>query len=66
MTNVKMSVKGSILTIEVDLSAEGRLSETGKSTVLGTSHGNQKLEDPRFPGVKVGVNVFKLVDKPAK
>lgn len=55
--NVMTSVKGNILTIEVDLSKVGSSSKSGKSLTIATTGGNQTL-----PGydklVKVGVNVY--------
>ena len=57
MTNCKMTLKGNILTIEVDLSKKGTLSTTGKSLVIGSTNGN--VEVPGKEEIKVGVNVYK-------
>jgi hypothetical protein len=57
MTNLKMTVKGNILTIEVDLSKKGTPSTTGKSLVIGSTNGN--VEVPGKEDIKIGVNVYK-------
>lgn len=56
MENMKMIVKGDILHIEVDLSAKGTPSKTGKTIVIATSRGSAKI-----PGreERVGLNVFR-------
>lgn len=54
MFNVKSSVKGNVLTLEIDLGAAGRQSASGKSIVLASTQGNQTIGD-----VKVGLNVYK-------
>ena len=56
MTNVTMDVKGTILTITVDLSKRNGLSSTGKSQVIATTKGNADI--PGHPGVKLGLNVY--------
>lgn len=56
MENVKMSVKGDVLTIEVDLKHRGEKSSTGKSTRVASTEGN--VECPENPAIKVGLNIF--------
>jgi hypothetical protein len=56
MENVKCTIKNNKLTIEVDLSIEGKPSTSGKSLVLASTHGNVKLENS---DVTVGLNVYK-------
>jgi len=56
MKNVKASVKGSILTLTIDLAEKGETSASGKSLVVASTHGNVELKDA--PGVKVGLNIF--------
>ncbi len=56
MKNVKASVKGSILTLTIDLSEKGEASASGKSIVIASTKGNVELKDA--PGVNVGVNVY--------
>lgn len=57
MENVKMSVSGDKLTIEVDLKHRGAKSSTGKTTRVASTEGNIAI-----PGysedLKVGLNVF--------
>lgn len=57
MQNVKMEVKGNVLTITVDLSKTYGNSKSGKSVVIATTGGN--ADAPGGNGVKVGLNVYK-------
>jgi len=56
MTNVKTSVKGNILTIEIDLSQEHGPSKSGKTTIIASTGGNVVV-----PGtdVTLGLNAYK-------
>lgn len=56
MRNVKMVVKGSILTIEVDLSKRMGLSSSQKSMIIASTDGSTKLEGD--DQVSVGLNVY--------
>ena len=56
MENVKATVKGSILTLEVDLSKRGAKSSTGKTVRVASTEGNVPCEG--FPDIKIGLNVF--------
>ncbi len=56
MTNVKTSIKGKILTIEVDLSKRFGKSASGKTTVIATSSGNQVVDVES--GATLGLNVY--------
>ena len=58
MKNVKTSVEGDILTIEVDLSKDFGPSTSGKTIIIGSSMGNKPI-DRKHPDVRVGVNVYK-------
>lgn len=58
MENVEMRVEGNILHITVDLTHSYGSSASGKSTIIATTKGNQEL--PGHPGIKVGVNVFRI------
>jgi hypothetical protein len=55
--NVAGRVDGTKLTLEIDLSAAGSPSASGKTTVLASSRGNQ----PVGPGVFLGINVFRKI-----
>lgn len=57
-SNVRYSIdtKG-IMTLTVDLNAEGGLSASGKSVVIASSEGNQRT--PEAPGVSIGLNVYR-------
>jgi hypothetical protein len=56
MKNVSMKVDGNILTIQVDLSKNFGPSNSGKTTVIATTEGNQSVEGREE--VKVGLNVY--------
>ena len=56
MENVKMSVNGTKLTIEVDLTHRGEKSATGKTVRVASTLGN--IECPENPAIKVGLNIF--------
>lgn len=56
MRNVKMTVKGTILTIEVDLSKRMGLSGSKKTMIIGSTDGSTKLEGD--DQVSVGLNVY--------
>lgn len=56
MKNVKMSVKGDTLTIEVDLKARLGKSASGKSITVASSEGNVVVEG--HPEIKLGLNVY--------
>lgn len=49
----KDGAKKNVLVITVDLDAEKELSDSGKSLVIGTTHGNIQVE-----GVTVGLTVY--------
>lgn len=49
---------GSKLTLEIDLSAPGSPSASGKSLVIASTRGNVTLDTPAGP-VKVGLNVYR-------
>jgi len=57
MENVKVEVKGNELILTVDLSKEVGPSKTGKTIIIGTSSGNEKV--PGNSEIQFGLNVFK-------
>lgn len=57
MENVTMEVKGNELILRVDLSKDLGASKSGKTTVIGSSKGNQPV--PGKAGIFVGLNVYK-------
>ena len=61
MRNIKMEVKGDILTLTVDLSKTFGPSKSGKTTVIASSLGNQPCPDNEE--VKIGLNVYKKLDQ---
>ena len=58
MKNVEMRVEGNVLHIAVDLDKDFGPSASGKTTIIATTKGNQEL--PGRPGIKVGLNVYKV------
>ena len=56
--NIEVEVKGSKLTIKVDLSKDLGESKSGKSRVIATSSGAIKLDD----GTRINMTVY----RPAK
>jgi hypothetical protein len=55
--NVKVDVKGAILTLTVDLTKEFGRSASGKTTIVASSEGNADV--PEHDGYKIGLNVYK-------
>ena len=53
--NVTTNVDGDTLTITVNLSKSFGRSKSGKSTIIATSEGNQKLNDDTY----IGLNIYK-------
>ena len=64
MRNVKTTLKGKILTIEIDTSATPVLSASEKSKVIGTTEGNVSV-DGLGPEFRLGVN-YQTVPKAPK
>lgn len=58
MQNVEMKVEGTELVITVDLSKEFGRSKSGKTIIIASSQGNQKLDGPDGD-VVMGLNVYK-------
>ena len=58
MENVKMSVNGTKLTIEVDLAHRGAKSSTGKTVRVASTEGNIAIPGYENADLKVGLNVF--------
>ena len=56
MENVKMSVAGDKLIIEVDLSKRGAKSSTGKTVRVASTDGNVPIDG--YPEIKCGLNIF--------
>lgn len=57
MQNVKMAVKGNILTISIDLAKDFGPSASGKSISIASTKGN--VEVPGKKGTIVGLNVYR-------
>lgn len=59
MKNLKTEIKKNILTITVDLSKDFGNSKSGKSQVIASSEGNQKIEGTE--DIKLGLNIYRPV-----
>ena len=57
MENVTVEVKGEKLVLTVDLTKNLGASKSGKTTVIGSTKGNQPV--PGKAGMFVGLNVYK-------
>ena len=62
MKNVKLDISSNKLTITIDLSQTNGLSKSGKSLVIASTEGNQKIETA-FGEIHLGVNAYKMLDK---
>ena len=60
MLNVKTTVKGKILTIEIDLSERHGKSASGKTTVIASTQGNVQIDSAT--GATLGLNVYTKQD----
>jgi hypothetical protein len=56
MRNIKMEVKGTILTLTIDLSQTFGRSKSGKTTIIASTDGNVNVQGS---DAKLGVNVYK-------
>jgi hypothetical protein len=61
--NIKMAVKGSTLTITIDLKKSLGLSQSGKNTLIAKAGGNILIPGApkEYETVRVGLNVYKPV-----
>ena len=55
MRNVNMTVKGNVLTITCDLGADKIPSSTGKTLIVASTEGNQKVPGSEFV---LGLNLY--------
>lgn len=55
MKNVKMTVDGDKLTIEIDLTKDFGLSKTGKTSVVASTGGFAEVDGK--PGLKLNLNL---------
>lgn len=56
-----MTVKGNILTVEIDLSKRYGDSKSGKTIQIATTAGN--VSCPEFSDIKIGLNVYTKKEK---
>jgi hypothetical protein len=60
MENIKVAVKGKILTLTIDLSKRLRESGSGKNTIIATTKGNTRIEGTE---VVMGLNIYTKSEK---
>jgi len=53
--NVSYEVNGKTLTITVDLSAQGQISRSGKSSLIASTRGNAQVTQ----GIYLGLNIYR-------
>jgi len=58
MQNVQIETKGNQIVITVDASKTVGPSRSGKTTIIATTGGNQKVQTPDGE-IVIGVNVYK-------
>ena len=56
MKNVELTVEGTMLTIQVDLSKDFGPSSSGKTTIIATTEGNVTIPNREE---KIGLNIYK-------
>jgi hypothetical protein len=56
-SNVHVTTDGKVTVITVDMSKVVKVSESGKSSVIGTTNGNKTLPC----GAKLGVNIYRAI-----
>jgi len=56
----KITVTGSKMIIEIDLSAKGEPSKSGKTIVISSTRGNKKIKTDTGE-VTLGMNLYKAV-----
>lgn len=59
LKNVKMTLDGNILTIQVDVTKDYGPSSSGKTNIVATTEGGQSVEG--LEDVKVNLTVYKKV-----
>ena len=61
MKNVAMTIENNELVIRVNLKEDFGPSASGKTTIIGTTQGNQNIS----PGsdIKIGLNVYKPIPR---
>ena len=57
MENIKATVKGNILTLEIDLKKDQGPSKSGKNILIATTGGNVQI--PGTDSVMAGINIYR-------
>ena len=56
MENIIATIKGTTLTLEIDLTAPGSLSKSEKNVVIATTRGSAKIPGSEFT---LGLNLYR-------
>lgn len=64
LNNVEVENNGKLLTLRIDMSKAGELSESGKSLIIASTHGGLQLGDEA--GTTLNLNLYKPVPKRRK
>lgn len=59
MQNIKTTLVGNILTIQIDTTASLGASKSGKSLLVATSGGNQAIKGAAGGDVMIGINCYR-------
>jgi hypothetical protein len=59
MQNIKTTINGNKLIIEIDTTVDLGPSKSGKTRLVGTSSGNQAIKGSAGGDVVIGVNVYR-------
>ncbi len=62
MKDPKITLRGNVMVIEIDLTAKGEISASGKSMVISSTHGNKSYLT-EFGEVTLGLNAYTKVPK---
>jgi S-adenosylmethionine hydrolase len=56
--NIKAEIKGSVLTLTVDMSKTFGPSKSGKTTIIASSQGNVPIQGSN-PQAHIGLNIYR-------
>ena len=64
MKNVEVKVsKANVMTITVDLNKDFGASKSGKTTIVASTEGNERMNDNSKDEFMIGMNVFRYPGK---
>ena len=59
LNNIEIENNGSLLTLRMNLKVKGEVSQSGKSEIISSTHGNFLLGDEK--GTVISVNVYRPI-----